>query len=202
MKLPRGIYGITSKDFGFSHIEAASMLLNAGVKIIQYREKEESTRKMVEEASRIKEMCRVHDAIFIVNDRMDVAMAVKADGIHIGQDDMPLEIVKKHFHGIIGVSARNVEEALEAEMGGADYLGVGAIFPTGTKKDSETIGLSILGEIVRRVNIPIYAIGGINLENLDEIKKYKIHGVAVISAILSSKNPEEMARKFIERWNL
>ena len=200
MNLPRGLYGITSRDFGFSHIEAARFLLNAGVKILQYREKEGTTRKMLEEALIIKNMCREYGALFIVNDRMDVAIASDADGIHIGQDDMPLHIVKKYFHGIIGVSARNLQEAFEAQRGGANYLGVGSIFMTGTKKDSEVIGIEKLEEIVNNVQIPIYAIGGINLQNLKEIKKYKIQGIAVISAILSSENPEKMAKKFIEEW--
>jgi thiamine-phosphate pyrophosphorylase len=200
MKLPEGIYGITSRDFGLTHIESARVLLRAGIKIIQYREKEASTRRMLEEAREIKKLCMDHGAIFIVNDRMDIALAVEADGIHIGQDDMPLEIVKRFFHGIVGVSASNLREAMEAQKGGADYLGVGSIYPTGTKKDSEIIGIDVLREIARNVNIPIYAIGGINLDNLANIKKLKIHGVAVISAILASKDPENIARRFLEEW--
>ncbi|PMP73186.1 MAG: thiamine phosphate synthase [Aciduliprofundum sp.] len=200
MNLPSGIYGITSRDFGYTHVESAEILLRAGIRIIQYREKNASTRTMLDEARKIKNLCREYGAIFIVNDRMDIALAVEADGIHVGQDDMPLSIVKKFFNGIVGVSASNISEALEAQKGGADYLGVGSIFPTGTKKDSEVIGLEVLGEIAKSVRIPIYAIGGITLENLRELKKFNIHGVAVISAILGSNEPISTARKFLEEW--
>ncbi len=200
MNLPSGIYGITSRDFGHTHVESAEILLRAGIRIIQYREKNASTRTMLDEARKIKNLCREYGAIFIVNDRMDIALAVEADGIHVGQDDMPLSIVKKFFNGIVGVSASNLSEALEAQKGGADYLGVGSIFPTGTKKDSEVIGLEVLGEIAKSVRIPIYAIGGITLENLKELKKFNIHGVAVISAILGSNEPILTARKFLEEW--
>ncbi|MBD6955202.1 MAG: thiamine phosphate synthase [Thermoplasmata archaeon] len=200
MNLPSGIYGITSRDFGHTHVESAEILLRAGIRIIQYREKNASTRTMLDEARKIKNLCREYGAIFIVNDRMDIALAVEADGIHVGQDDMPLSIVKKFFNGIVGVSASNISEALEAQKGGADYLGVGSIFPTGTKKDSEVIGLEVLGEIAKSVRIPIYAIGGITLENLRELKKFNIHGVAVISAILGSNEPISTARKFLEEW--
>ncbi len=200
-EMPRGIYGITSNEFGMDHIESAKILLEAGIKIIQYREKKASTRRMYEEAMEIKDLCRKYNAIFIVNDRLDIAMAVDADGIHLGQDDMPIQIAKKFFgNKIIGISARNVREALEAQENGATYLGVGSIFPTGTKADSEVIGLDEFEKIVNVSKIPIYAIGGIKIEHVEIFKKYKIHGIAVISGILASRDPLNTAREFQRRW--
>ena len=201
IEMPRGIYGITSNEFGMDHIESAKILLEAGIKIIQYREKKASTRRMYEEALEIKDLCRKYNAIFIVNDRLDIAMAVDADGIHLGQDDMPIQIAKKFFgNKIIGISARNVREALEAQDNGATYLGVGSIFPTGTKADSEVIGLDEFEKIVKVSKIPIYAIGGIKIEHVEIFKKYKIHGIAVISGILASSDPLNTAREFQRRW--
>jgi len=201
IEMPRGIYGITSNEFGMDHIESAKILLEAGIKIIQYREKKASTRRMYEEAKEIKDLCRKYNAIFIVNDRLDIAMAVDADGVHLGQDDMPIQIAKKFFgNKIIGISARNVREALEAQENGATYLGVGSIFPTGTKADSEVIGLDEFEKIVNVSKIPIYAIGGIKIEHVEIFKKYKIHGIAVISGILASSDPLNTAREFQRRW--
>ncbi len=201
VNLPKGIYGITSRDFGHTHLESANMLLEAGVKIIQYREKNASTRKMLQEAIEIRSACESYGALFIVNDRLDVAIASDADGVHLGQDDMPIDIAKKIFPGkIIGISVSNEMEALEAQEKGADYSGAGSIFPTGTKKDSEIIGIRTLEEIMRISRIPVYAIGGINIDNLEEIKECKVHGVAIISAILNTVDPVETANKFIRRW--
>ncbi len=199
--LPKGIYGITSNEFGKDHVESAKILLEAGIKIIQYREKKASTRQMYEEALKIKDLCKKYNAIFIVNDRLDIAIAVDADGVHLGQDDMPINIAKKFFGGkIIGISARNVKEAIEAQENGATYLGVGSIFPTGTKADSEVIGLEEFQKIVKISKVPIYAIGGIKMEHIDIFKKYKIHGIAVISGILASEDPLNTAREFQRRW--
>lgn len=200
--LPMGIYGITSRDFGKTHLESAKILLEAGIKIIQYREKTASTRTMFSDAKEIKKLCREYNALFIVNDRVDIALASDADGVHLGQEDMPIEIAKKILPGkIIGISVSNTKETLEAQHNGADYLGAGSIFPTGTKKDSTVIGLEKLGEIMSVARVPVYAIGGITLENLDMVKKYNVHGVAVISAILASDDPAKTAREFIRRWN-
>lgn len=199
--LPRGIYGITSRDFGKTHLESAKILLDAGIKIIQYREKTASTRTMLSDAKEIKKLCKEYNALFIINDRIDIALASDADGVHLGQDDMPIEIARKILPGkIIGISVSNTKETLEAQQNGADYLGAGSIFPTGTKKDSSVIGLEKLGEIMSVAKVPVYAIGGITLENLDMVKKYNVHGVAVISAILASDDPAKTAREFINRW--
>ncbi|MGC8565810.1 MAG: thiamine phosphate synthase [Thermoplasmata archaeon] len=200
-ELPKGIYGITSRDFGKTHVESAEMLLKAGIEIIQYREKNASTRKMLQDAIVIKKICMDYGAIFIVNDRLDIAIASDADGVHLGQEDMPIEIAKRMFPGkIIGISVSNVNETIEAQEKGADYLGAGSIFPTGTKKDSEVIGIDMLRNIMNVARIPVYAIGGITLENLDIIKRCNVWGVAVISAILNAESPVETAKEFIKRW--
>ncbi len=200
-ELPHGIYGITSRDFGTSHEQSAVYLLKAGIRIIQYREKDAPTRTMYNEAMNIKQLCRQYHALFIVNDRIDIALASDADGVHVGQDDMPAGIAKKYLRNkIIGVSVRNEDEVIAAQKIGADYLGAGAVYPTSTKQDSMYIGLGALAGIVRVAKIPVYAIGGITKQNLDELKTYNIHGAAVISAILNTPDPEKTAREFISIW--
>jgi thiamine-phosphate pyrophosphorylase len=200
-ELPSGIYGITSRDFGTSHEQSALYLLKAGIKIIQYREKDAQTRAMYDEALKIKQLCRQYNALFIVNDRLDIALAVDADGVHVGQDDMPVRAVRKYLGDkIVGVSVRDEEETRAAQADGADYLGASAVFPTSTKQDSTCIGLEMLGKIATVSRIPVYAIGGITINNLNELKRYNIHGAAVISAILNTHDPENTAREFIRIW--
>ncbi len=200
-ELPYGIYGITSRDFGTSHEQSALYLLKAGIKIIQYREKDAQTRTMYDEALKIKQLCRQYNALLIVNDRIDIALAVDSDGVHVGQDDMPVKIVKKYLGDkIIGLSVRNEAEAITAQINGADYVGAGAVFPTSTKQDSTYIGFDMLAKIAKVSRIPVYAIGGITINNLNELKRYNIHGAAVISAILDTHDPENTAREFIRTW--
>jgi thiamine-phosphate pyrophosphorylase len=200
-ELPSGIYGITSRDFGTSHEQSALSLLKAGVRIIQYREKGAPTRAMLNEAAGIKQLCRRYNALFIVNDRLDIALAVDADGVHVGQDDMPVGIVRKYLGDkIVGVSVRDEEETRAAQADGADYLGAGAVFPTSTKQDSTFIGLDMLRKIARISKVPVYAIGGITLHNLNELKRHNILGAAVISAILNTPDQENTAREFIRIW--
>ena len=201
IKVKGGIYGITSCDFGMSHEESAKVFLDAGIRIIQYRGKEAARPTQVEDAGKIKRLCRDYGAIFIVNDRVDVAVAVSADGLHIGQGDIRITEARKLFKGeIIGVSATNVKEAIKAERQGATYLGVGSIFPTNTKSDAVITGLDELKRIRRNTTIPIYAIGGIKSGNLEEVMAHGADGVALISSILASDDPVHEARKYIERW--
>jgi len=193
-----GVYFITSSEFGWTHEELAKMTLEAGVRIIQFREKKMSTKRMFEIARRLRKMTEEYDATFIVNDRVDLALAVGADGVHVGQDDLPVEVVREIFDGIIGVSAHTVDEAKRAERF-ADYLGVGPVFGTKTKKDArEPIGVEGLRKIVRSVSIPVVAIGGINRSNVLEVLKTGVVGVAVISAIAGAKDPKEEAKRLVE----
>ena len=193
-----GVYFITSSEFGWTHEELAKMALEAGVRIIQFREKNMSTKRMFEIARRLRKMTDEYGATFIVNDRVDLALAVGADGVHVGQDDLPAEVVREIFDGIIGVSAHTVDEAKRAERF-ADYLGVGPVFGTKTKKDAkEPIGVEGLREIVLSVSIPVVAIGGINRNNVLEVLKAGVAGVAVISAIAGAKDPKEEAKRLVE----
>ena len=197
--IPPGIYGITSRDFGYTHEQTAVYLLKAGVKVIQYREKHADTRIQYKEAKRIKELCMAYGALFIINDRMDIALAVDADGIHIGQDDMPIEVVTRYMNGkIIGVSVRTEQEAIIAQTNGADYLGAGAVFPTTTKEDALSIGLEGLSKIINATTCPVVAIGGITKDKIPTLKGLDLHGMAVISAIVGAPDPERSAKEFIQ----
>jgi thiamine-phosphate pyrophosphorylase len=201
-ELPGGVYGITSTAYGLTHTECAKILLEAGVRIIQYREKNASTRKMYGDACAIKTLCERHGAVFIVNDRLDIALAVGAHGVHLGQDDLPLAEARRLFpEGIIGVSAHTLDQALEAEAGGADYLGVGSVYPTNTKGDAHLIGEDGLARIVGGVRIPVYAIGGIGVHNIRALKALGVKGVAVVSGILADGNPAAAAKRFVDGWS-
>jgi len=190
-----GLYVITSGK-KWKHEEVAEAALKAGVEIIQYREKEAPARVMVEEAKRIRKLCDEYKATLIVNDRIDVAMACDADGVHVGQDDIPAEIVAEIFDGVIGVSVKTVEQAKKVEKY-ADYLGAGSAFPTGTK-ESEVIGLNGIRKIVEATSVPVVAIGGINKENVVEVLKTGVTGVAVVSAVSMADNPEKAAKELLE----
>lgn len=197
----RGIYGITSTAFGASHEQAARFFLEGGVRIIQYREKGADTRTMIREASAIRELCRRYGAVFIVDDRIDVAMAAGADGLHIGQDDLPLSLARKLLPGkIIGVSAKTAEQAREAETGGASYLGVGTIFPTATKVKTTLIGLGGFGLVRSAVSLPVFGIGGLKLEHVGELKRRGADGMAVITSVLGASDPAAAARKLVDEW--
>ena len=197
-KLKFDVYFITDSNFGWTHEQLAEMALKAGIRVIQFREKKMSTKQMFETAKRLRKLTEDYDAILIINDRVDLALAVGADGVHVGQDDLPAEVVREIFDGIVGVSAHTVEEAKRAERY-ADYLGVGPVFATKTKRDAkEPIGIEGLRRIVQAVNIPVVAIGSINRDNVLEVLKTGVAGVAVISAIAGARNPEEEAKKLLE----
>lgn len=191
------VYFITDSNFGYTHEELAEMVLRAGIRIIQFREKKMSTREMVETAKRLRKLTNEYNALLIVNDRIDVALACDADGVHLGQDDMPAEIAREIFDGIIGISTKNVTQAVNAEKY-ADYIGAGSVFPTKTKKDGKVIGIHGLAEIVRAVSVPVVAIGSINRNNVLDVLKAGADGVAVISAIAAAPNPEDEARALLE----
>jgi len=197
-KLQFDVYFITDSSFGWTHEQLAEMALRAGIKVIQFREKKMSTKRMFEIAKKLRKLTEDYDAILIINDRVDLALAVGADGVHVGQDDLPAEVVREIFDGIVGVSAHTVEEAKKVEKY-ADYLGVGPVFATKTKKDAkEPIGIEGLRKNVQAVNIPVVAIGSINRNNVLDVLKTGVAGVAVISAIAGAENPEEEAKKLLE----
>jgi thiamine-phosphate pyrophosphorylase len=167
------LYVITDATFrGRTHEEVAEAALRGGATVLQFREKHATTRHLYETARRLRELCRSLAVPFIVNDRVDIALAVDADGVHVGPDDLPVAVVRQLLgpHRIVGASAGNVEEALRAQEEGATYLGVGAVYATGTKPDAGApIGPGGLGEIVRAVRIPVVGIGGITRETVPDM---------------------------------
>ncbi len=177
--------------------------INAGCKIIQYREKNKSTRQMIEEAAQLKKMCE-KKAIFIVNDRVDVAIAVNADGVHLGQEDMPFEIARKILgvEKIIGLTTHDIEESLNAEKMGADYIGLSPIFETSTKKDAGmSCGTSMLSRVRQEVKLPVVAIGGINKSNVGKVIKAGADAVVSISAVVCAAHVYEEVSGFIKIIN-
>ena len=173
---------LNGRDF-YAEIENA---LRGGVTAVQLREKNCDGKEFLEKAIKLRELTRKYGAWFIINDRIDIALLCDADGVHVGQSDIPAIEARKILgnNRIIGVSARTIEEAKEAELQGADYLGVGAIFPTSTKSDAKIVTMEQLRAIRESVSIPVIAIGGLTLGRVRLLKQYNIDGYAVISAIL------------------
>ena len=183
---------------GRSHSEVVRAAIAGGADVIQFRDKEISDRSFLESAAEVRQICRESGIPFIVNDRVDIALATDADGIHVGQDDLPAAIVRKLIgpDKILGVSVTNVSEALAACAVGADYLGVGPVFDaSSTKPDAaDSIGLQGLSDIYSSVELPIVAIGGINAMNAGQVVGKGATGVAVISAVVSAKNIADAVR--------
>lgn len=171
--------------------------VKGGATFVQLREKELDAEHFLEEAKEIRELCRRYQVPFVVNDNVEVALAADADGVHVGQSDMEAGDVRRRLgpDKIIGVSAQTAEQAVLAQERGADYLGVGAVFPTGSKADAQEVSLETLKEICRAVDIPVIAIGGIGADNVRELSGTGICGIAVISAIFAQEDIEGAARK-------
>ena len=190
---------------GRSLLEAVEAAIDGGVTMVQLREKDASSREFYELARAVRRLTCARRVPLVINDRLDIALAAGAEGLHIGQSDLPLEAARRIAGGrvFIGVSAGSVEAALAAEAGGADYLGVGAVFPTGSKADAgDAIGLENLAAICRAVRIPVAAIGGIGPANAGAVMHSGAAGIAVISAILSQPDITAAAaelRRRVER---
>lgn len=191
-------------DRGLSRLPFLEMIVKAiegGVTVIQLREKNLSTREFIEKAIEVKKIIEGRKIPLIINDRVDVALAVQADGVHLGNDDMPVDMARKILGKdfIIGASARSVDEAIEKEKMGADYIAVSPVFPTPTKSDAgPPLGLEGVREMRKALKVPLIGIGGINRENVVDVIKSGADGVAVVSAIVSSENPELSARELRE----
>jgi len=190
------LYLITDRSFlnGRDLKNCIEDALKGGATLVQIREKDTSTRDFFQVAKEIKEVTSKYNVPLIINDRIDIALAIDAEGVHLGQSDMPIAIARGILgkDKIIGISANNLDEALEAQKNGADYLGLGPVFYTGTKKDiKEPIGLTGLKELTKNINIPSVAIGGINKENAKSILDSGVNGISLISAILGSENIEK-----------
>ena len=192
------LYAVTDRTWlnGTSLYEAVEESLKGGTTCLQLREKKLDTEHFLKEARQLKPLCRSYGVPFIINDNVDVALASNADGVHIGQSDGDIVETRARIgNKILGVSAATIEEALEAERAGADYLGVGAVFPTNSKNDAEHVSLSTLRDICNAVSIPVVAIGGITLDNVSLLIDSGICGIAVISAIYAQKDIQNAARR-------
>lgn len=181
-------------------IKSIEQAILGGATVVQLREKNISTIEFHNIAIEVKKVTSKYKVPLIINDRIDIALSSDADGLHIGQDDMPLKIAREILgkEKIIGVSVRNVNEAMIAEKDGADYLGVGAVFHTGSKSDATLVGLEELKSIKDKVKIPVVAIGGINKTNTREVMEHKADGVAVISAVFGKEDITTASKALFE----
>lgn len=170
--------------------------LKGGATLVQLREKEGDTGLLYERAVKLKQITKAYHVPLIIDDRIDIMMAADADGVHLGQSDMPAALARKLIRAdkIMGVSAGTLEEAVKAEKDGADYLGVGAMFPTATKKDADITTPETLRKIMDTVHIPVVTIGGMNERTIPLFKGYGLSGFAVVSAIMASREPEKAAK--------
>lgn len=199
------LYLITDRSIlaGRNLIETVRKALTGGVTILQYREKSAPTRVMIEEASVLRELCRSFDVPFIINDRLDVAIAVDADGVHLGQDDMPPHIARRILgaNKIIGLTVHNEKELSDAHRLDINYVSFAPVFPTSTKPDHQSpLGIEGVRRLASLSRLPSVAIGGIKEHHLEALAKTGINGICVVSAILGSENPQEAAKRFISLW--
>ena len=198
----KGYYFITDSKLSRAGNERDVLsAVSCGVRVVQYRNKNAETRSIYEEAVRLREICRDSDTIFLINDRVDIALAVEADGVHLGQSDMPCLAARKLLgpEKIIGVTVHNLAEAQQAESIGADYLGVSPIFETATKTDAgKPAGIRLIEEIRAEVRISLVAIGGINHSNASEVIKAGADGLCAISCVVAKENVKDEIIKFQE----
>ncbi len=188
------LYFITDSS-GFEKSEflyRVEQALQGGVTLLQLREKDKSTREYIALAEKVHKLTQKYNVPLIIDDRVDVALAIDAEGVHVGRSDMPVALARKLMgeNKIIGATTKTVPQALEAFEQGADYLGVGAIYPTTTKVKTVLTSTDTLAEICKSVNIPVNAIGGLNKENIDVLKGISIAGICVVSAIMKADNPK------------
>jgi thiamine-phosphate pyrophosphorylase len=187
---------------GLRHHEVVEQALQGGTPMIQLRDKKGNLRSLYEEASVVRHLCRRQGALFVVNDRLDLALAVEADGVHLGQEDLPVRLARPLLRPgmLLGISTHSVAEAREAEAAGADYIGFGPVFPTGTKTGTRpVVGLEGIRMVRAAVHIPVVAIGGITLARVEEVIRAGADGVAVISAIVGSGEITVRCRQFLSR---
>ncbi|WP_227934994.1 thiamine phosphate synthase [Alkalihalobacillus deserti] len=196
------LYAITGEEFhqGRDLIEVMEQAIRGGVDIIQLRDKSSSKREVLKKAKALRELTRKYGVTFIVNDHIDVALAVDADGIHIGQDDLPLAEARKIVGDkIIGISTHKLEEALEAEAGGADYIGVGPIFHTNSKVDVvDPVTTAYVKQVADEITIPFVAIGGIKLHNVDQVLQAGATRICMISEIVGADDIKGVCETFIK----
>lgn len=203
-KLDTTMYFITDSN-GFSEQEFLHRIEEAckgGVTLVQLREKERTTREYINLAEKVHAITQKYNIPLIIDDRVDVALAVNAEGVHVGQSDMPVFMARKLMgeNKIVGATTKTVPQAVEAYEQGADYLGVGAIYPTTTKVKTVLTSVDTLKEIVKAVPVSVNAIGGLNADNIDILKGSGISGICVVSAIMKSDNPKLAAENLKEKF--
>ncbi len=178
--------------------------IKGGVTIVQLREKSAETLDFYNLALRVKEITQKYDVPLIINDRIDIALAIDAKGVHVGQSDMPAKIARQMIgeDKILGVSAATIKEAKKAQSDSADYIGVGAVYPTNTKDDASKVSKKELKEIVDSVNIPVVAIGGITQDNACELTDCGISGLSVVSAIMNAQNPKIASENLLKEFGM
>jgi thiamine-phosphate pyrophosphorylase len=180
-----------------SHVKLTELAIAGGADTIQFREKTGETRQMIRVAEEMSALCKKFGVTFIINDRVDVAIASYADGVHLGQNDFPIPLARKLLgeRAIIGGSAATMEEAYKCLSEGADYIGFGPVYFTTSKEDAGPVsGLDLLKEVLKKIPLPIVAIGGITAENTPQVMQTGVHGIAVISAVCCQEDPTEAAR--------
>lgn len=196
------LYLVTDRDLlkNVDLCTAVEEAIKGGVTLVQLREKDVTTLDFYKTALEIKKVTDKYKVPLIINDRMDIALAIDAEGLHVGQSDMPCQIARKLLGNdkILGVSASTLEAAIKAEKDGADYIGVGAVFPTSTKNDTNAVSIELLKKIKESVSIPVVAIGGINENNVESLKPANIDGIAVVSSILGKEDIREAAKNLSE----
>lgn len=190
----------------YNHVELARLAIDGGADLIQLRDKRRGARELIDIAQVVGDICHTAGVGFIVNDRVDIAMAVGADGVHVGARDLPVDVARRLLgrEGLVGASASTVEDALAAERAGASYLGVGHVYATASKKKgSPPIGLDALARLREAVAIPVIAIGGITADNIRDVLATGVHGVAAIGAVCASNDPRaavaDLKRAITER---
>lgn len=197
------LYAITCESAhpGRSIVEVMEEAIRGGADIVQLRDKTASKRELLEKAKALRELTRRYGVPFIVNDHVDVALAVEADGIHLGQDDLPLAEARKLVgpDKIIGISTHRIEEARAAEAGGADYIGVGPVFATETKPHATPVTTAYVRQVAAEIRIPFVAIGGIKLHNVDEVLAAGARRISAVSEIVGSADVRGTCRQFVER---
>lgn len=197
-----GVYLLLDEQWASRHNLSAVLELAAGcgIRLFQYRNKTGSPRDVFAKAKELREVAARTNALFIVNDRCDLALAVEADGVHLGQDDLPLELARRIMgrHKIIGISTHRPEEVSQATQGGADYIGYGPLFPTTTKEAHETpVGLAGLREIRSLTRLPVFAIGGITPDSVEDVVASGANGMAVASAVFNASSIEQTLRDLV-----
>lgn len=205
MKIDYTLYLVTDSQLaqGRSLVEEVIKAVKGGVTVVQLREKKLNSRAFYQLGMTLKKELSSLNIPLIINDRLDIALAVEADGLHIGQEDVPLKAARSILGGekIIGFSAGNINEAVRGQREGADYLGLGPIFPTATKEDAASpTGCQLIADVKRLCNLPLVAIGGINADNLNSIKVGGADGAAVVSALMGASDIETAARKMVQIW--